>query len=43
VHDFDGVVCILFAFELDKAVALVFVGYLIAGDVDIDDRSTLGE
>lgn len=41
MHDLDGLICIFFTLELDKPVALVLIGDLVSGDVDIDDWSTL--
>ena len=43
MHYFDGVVCIFFTFEFDKAEALMFIGDFISGDVDVHDRPALGE
>ena len=43
VEDLDGVVCVLFSLKLDKAVALVLVGHLVTGNVNVDDRASLEE
>jgi hypothetical protein len=43
VHDLDRVVCVFLALEFDKAVALMLIGDFISGDMDVDDRSALGE
>jgi hypothetical protein len=43
VHDLDGVIGVLFAFEFDEAVALMLVGDLVARDVDVDHWAALRE
>lgn len=43
IHDLDGVVSILFAHELHKAVALVQLRYAVLGHVHIHHRSCLEE
>jgi len=43
VHDFDGVVSVLFSQELHETVALVHEGDPVLGHVNIDHRSGLNE
>lgn len=43
VHDLDGVVGVLLAFELDEAVPLVLVADFVPGDVHVDDGAALSE
>jgi len=43
VHDFDGVVCVLFGEELYETVALVHQGHSVFGHVDIDHRACLNK
>lgn len=43
MHDFDAVLGVLLAFELDEAVALVLVADFVAGDVHVDDGAALCE
>lgn len=43
VHDLDRVICVFFTLELDEAEALMLVCDLIARNVDIHDRPTLGK
>lgn len=41
VHDFGGIVGVLFADELDEAEALVCLGDAVFGQVDVDDAAGL--
>lgn len=41
MHNLDGIVCIFLTFELNETVALMLIGDLIPGDVDIYNRTTL--
>ncbi len=43
VHNLYGIVCILFAHELDEAVALVLLGDTVLGHVHIDHRPRLNK
>ena len=41
VHDFAGVVCVVFAREFYESVALVGLRYAVFGEVDVDDGARL--
>ena len=41
VHDFDGIVGVLFSHELDKPVALVVLSYAVFGHVHVDNGARL--
>lgn len=41
MHDLDGVVGVILTFELNKSIALMLVGNLISGEMNIDNRAAL--
>lgn len=43
VHDFNRVVCVLLAFELNKAIALMLIGDFISWQMDINYGPALNE
>lgn len=41
MHDLDGVISVILTFEFNKSIALMFVGNLISGEMDVDNGATL--
>jgi len=41
VEQLDGVVSILFTFKLNKAIVLMFIGYFVSWQMNVDDGPCL--